>query len=67
MVHNSQSSRADDKLLLNVKETAHLLGDVSHKSVYRWIDRGLLEVCEHSRHKLIKRASIDKFVEIRTE
>lgn len=52
------------KLLYTLKETAFLLSQ-SVKTIRRWIDpqdRNLLETSKASRHKLVTRDSIEKFL-----
>lgn len=50
------------RLLFSVRETAHMIGGISEKSVYRLIQRGLLKCSPALRHKMITADSIKAFV-----
>lgn len=50
------------RLLFSVRETAHMIGGISEKSVYRLIQRGLLKCSPALRHKMITAESIKAFV-----
>lgn len=54
-------SNPSSRMFLSVEEVAESFG-VSRKSIYRLLDRGLLESSSALRHKLILKSSIDKFV-----
>ena len=49
------------KLVYSTKESAEILG-VSHKSVYRLIQRGRLRSMASLRHKRIPREELERFV-----
>ena len=49
------------RLAFNIQETADILG-VSTATVRRWIKGGLLKCSCASRHKLIPRAEIERFL-----
>ena len=49
------------QLVFTVEETAEIL-KVSHKTVYRLVDRNLLRATKALRHLRISRASLEKFV-----
>jgi len=51
----------DTKLVYSTKESAEILG-VSHKSVYRLIQRGKLRCMASLRHKRIPRSELERFV-----
>lgn len=50
------------RLLFSVRETAHMIGGISEKSVYRLVQRGLLKCSPALRHKMITADSIKTFV-----
>jgi hypothetical protein len=50
-----------ETLLFPVSKVAEMFS-ISQKSVYRLLQRGLLESSSALRHKMITRASIEKFV-----
>jgi len=50
------------RLFFNVSETAHMIGGISEKSVYRLIQRGLLKCSPALRHKMITAESIKAFI-----
>jgi len=50
-----------EKYLFPVSKVAEMFS-ISQKSVYRLLQRGLLESSSAFRHKLITRASLEKFI-----
>ena len=48
-------------LMFTVKQTAQTL-QISQKSVYRLLDRNLLQASRALRHKRISKKSIDEFI-----
>jgi len=50
-----------EKYLFPVSKVAEMFS-ISQKSVYRLLQRGLLQSSSAFRHKLITRASIEKFI-----
>jgi len=52
---------AQEKYLFPVAKVAEMFS-ISEKSVYRLLQRGLLESSSALRHKMITRASIEKFL-----
>ncbi len=57
-----QEKCSNNSLFLTVQQTAELL-QVSQKSVYRLLNRGLLKASPYLRHKLISRKSVVAFSE----
>lgn len=49
------------RLAYTMRETAKILG-VSYATVHRWIKCGLLKCSSASRHKLIPRSEIERFL-----
>jgi len=62
--HMKQSEMVQDlpRLAYSVRETAHIIGGVSEKSVYRLLQRGLLTASPALRHKIITAESIQRFM-----
>lgn len=55
------TKNTSERIFYSVKEVAAQFGS-SKKSVYRWLDRGLLKASNASRHKMILKSSVDEFV-----
>ncbi len=55
-----EPNNPEKPLFYSVKQTAERLG-VSHKTIYRLLDRGLLKANPHLRRKLITGSSIRAF------
>lgn len=54
-------ANGSERLYYTVSEVAEMFG-ISHKSVYRLLERGLLQASSALRHKRITRSSIETFV-----
>ena len=57
------AAKTQDRIAYSVRETAEKLA-VSTKTVYRFIDRGLLPTSKASRKLLISAKAVDNFVEV---
>jgi len=54
-------TNGSERIFYSVSEVAEMF-NISEKSVYRLLDRGLLKSSSALRHKRISRASIQEFV-----
>jgi len=61
MATNGQDGLGQETLLFPVSRVAGMF-NVSKKSVHRLLKRGLLQSSSAFRHKMITRASIEKFM-----
>jgi len=61
MATNGKDGLEQEKYLFSVSKVAEMFS-ISEKSVYRLLQRGLLESSSAFRHRLITRASIEKFL-----
>lgn len=61
-MNNTKAGHDLPRLLHSVSETAHMLGGVSDKTVYRLLKRGLLKSSSALRHKMVTAKSIEAFV-----
>jgi len=59
---NTTAAQPLPRLGYNVRETAHIIGGVSEKTIYRLLLRGKLEAIPALRHKIITAESIQKFM-----
>lgn len=66
MVKSCKDGLGQDALLYPVSKVAEMFS-ISNKSVYRLIDRGLLQSSSALRHKRVTRASIEKFLATTTQ
>jgi len=61
MVNRLNGSGRLERLFYTVPEVAEMFG-VSHKTVYDFLKRGLLQASSAIRHKRIARTSVESFV-----
>jgi len=61
MASNGNDGLGQDKLLYPVSKVADMFS-ISEKSVYRLLQRGLLQSSGAFRHRMITRTSIEKFM-----
>jgi excisionase family DNA binding protein len=62
-IGSSPAKSADARVAFTAQESAEKLG-VSVKTVYRWIDRGLLPTSKASRKLLIPAQAVETFMEV---
>lgn len=61
MVRKLNGSGRLERMFYSVPEVAESFG-VCHKTVYRLLDRGLLQASDAFRHKRISRSSVEAFM-----